>query len=159
MTLAYIRSHYNVPAKLGARIEWTDPRGQKWAGTITGTHAACLRVKFDADRDKTTRRILHPTDNVRYLPPLPSPKDRVIEIYPCAHAAKTTTGYKIRSRGPGEAGEYRLLGFGKTAKAAWADAASVATAPQFRGLAYREIHVEPASHQQNTETNNEESVP
>lgn len=160
MNLAYIRKHYNVPAKVGARVEWTDPRGQKWAGTIAGcAEGARLKIRFDADRDKATRRILHPTDNVRYLPPLPSPKDRVLERYPCAYAAKTVTGYKIRSRGPGESGDYRLLGFARTAKAAWADAAQVISAPQFRGLAYKEIHVEPPSHQQNAETNNEESVP
>lgn len=68
MTLAYIRKTYDVPAKRGARIEWTDERGQKWVGRVVGpsSDGARLKVQFDV-HGKRRRSILHPTDGVRYL--------------------------------------------------------------------------------------------
>lgn len=121
MTLAYIRKTYDVPAKRGARIEWTDERGQKWVGRVVGPSGdgARLKVQFDVN-GKRRRSILHPTDNVRYLEKPASPKDRVLAEHPCAHAVKLRMGWAIRSS---HSIEFERLGYGKTATMAWREAA------------------------------------
>jgi len=65
MSMEYIRKTYGVPAKRGARIEFTGSiGGRPQNGTIIGTDGARLRVLFDGE---ATRRILHPTWSLRYL--------------------------------------------------------------------------------------------
>jgi len=73
MSMQSIRDYYKVPAKRGARIEFTGDslgkfiygflyKGKK--GTITGSYRNYLRVRFDSESDIKT---LHPTWEVRYL--------------------------------------------------------------------------------------------
>jgi hypothetical protein len=61
--LDYIRQHYGVPAKRGARIRFTDG-GFSREGTIVSASGPYLRVQFDGMRYKST---LHPTWNVEYI--------------------------------------------------------------------------------------------
>jgi hypothetical protein len=71
--MEYIRKTYNVPAKRGARIEFTGDslakfiygflyKGKK--GTIVAARGGYIRVRFDGQIDIKT---LHPTWEVRYL--------------------------------------------------------------------------------------------
>ena len=62
MSLAEIRKQHGVPAKRGARIEYTDTAGRVWAGRITSADGALLRVRFDGHV-----RQVHPTWHVKYL--------------------------------------------------------------------------------------------
>ena len=72
MSLQYIRDNYNVPAKRGARIEYTDTMGvfikgfTYWPskGTIVGARGKYLRVRFDGHTSIVT---IHPTNKVKYL--------------------------------------------------------------------------------------------
>lgn len=68
MSLDYIRRHYNVPAKKGGRIRFTDSNGYIWEGRITSARGTYLRVLPD-DRIPSckTRLTLHPTWNVEYI--------------------------------------------------------------------------------------------
>lgn len=62
--LRYIRSTYNVPAKIGRKIRYHgDPEGPK-DGTIVGASSARLIVDFWDEKEC----VLHPTLNVDYLP-------------------------------------------------------------------------------------------
>lgn len=71
MSMEYIRKTYNVPAKRGARIEYTDETGkfimgflyQPKRGTIVRSRGQYIRVRFDGE---TLVRTLHPK-SVRYL--------------------------------------------------------------------------------------------
>ncbi len=69
MSMEYIRKTYNVPAKRGMRIKWTDCYGHVFNGVITSAKNGRLLVLVD-DRipNYRGRLILHPTDNVEYLP-------------------------------------------------------------------------------------------
>lgn len=71
MSMAYIRTHYRVPAKRGGRVEFTssDRDGREvMEGTITGSRGASLRVRLDGNNRSY---IFHPTYNLRYLEPQP----------------------------------------------------------------------------------------
>lgn len=121
MTLAYIRKTYDVPAKVGAPIEWTDHRGKKWTATIMNcsSDGARLKVKFDHNGK---RSILHPTEGVRYLKNQ-TPKERVLESWPDARAVRMSTGdWKLLSCEHGTS-KCRALAWGTTAGEAWRAAA------------------------------------
>jgi hypothetical protein len=68
MSMDYIRRTYNVPAKRGGRIKYTDSKGYEFFGRITSAIDGYLRVLVD-DRvpGYRNRLILHPTFNVEYL--------------------------------------------------------------------------------------------
>ena len=57
MSMNYIRSTYNVPAKRGARVEYLYPSPARM-GTIVGSVGARLRIRLDGDKHS---RIFHPT--------------------------------------------------------------------------------------------------
>ena len=70
--MQWIRDNYNVPAKRGARIEFTDSTAlfimgflyQPRRGTVVAARGGYLRVRFDNEK---FIRNLHPKCNVRYL--------------------------------------------------------------------------------------------
>lgn len=65
MSIAWIRKTYNVPAKVGGNLVYTDTDGRKWTCRITGTNGSGhLRAKTETG---TRSFILHPTWNVEYL--------------------------------------------------------------------------------------------
>lgn len=57
MSLGYIRSQYEVPARRGQRVEW---RGRP--GTIVSSRNAYIRVRLD-ERPHGACVVLHPTDD------------------------------------------------------------------------------------------------
>jgi hypothetical protein len=65
MSMKWIRDSYHVPAKRGARIEYTGD-GKPKIGTITSARSGRLNVRFDGE--DFTSFILHPTWKIRYLP-------------------------------------------------------------------------------------------
>ena len=69
MSLPFIRKTYNVPAKRGGRVRYTDGDGVIWNGAITSACGARLRILVD-DRvpGYRGRMLLHPTWNIEYLP-------------------------------------------------------------------------------------------
>jgi len=64
MSLDFIRRTYNVPAKRGGRVEYTETNGQKFKGTIrSADHRLCIR--YDGLRHNVR---IHPTDPaLKYL--------------------------------------------------------------------------------------------
>ena len=66
MSMEYIRKAYRVPAKRGARIEFTDTFGKVHEGRIVGSRGCYLRADMPTIRGGVVT--LHPTSNVRYLP-------------------------------------------------------------------------------------------
>ena len=64
MSMQYIRNAYNVPAKRGARVEYTGEISPS-VGTITGSEGARIRVRMDGE---AYTGIYHPTWEMRYLP-------------------------------------------------------------------------------------------
>lgn len=69
MSLEYIRRTYNVPAKRGGRIRYTDTQGVVFNCTITSARGGHLRVLVDDRVPGYRGRLnLHPTWNVEYLP-------------------------------------------------------------------------------------------
>lgn len=57
--LEHIRTIYDVPAKLGGKIEY------KWrSGTIVGVKGQYLRALLDGEREI---KLYHPTLNMKYL--------------------------------------------------------------------------------------------
>lgn len=63
MSLDYIRDHYGVPARRGARIQYTGG-GYTARGTVVGARNQYLRVRFDGAEEIHT---LHPTWKVEYI--------------------------------------------------------------------------------------------
>ncbi len=61
----YIQSYYRVPAKKGARIEYTD-RGVTKPGKIVGARGQYIRIHFDGEA-KPVNGVFHPTDGIKYL--------------------------------------------------------------------------------------------
>lgn len=59
MTMAYIRSKYNVPAKKGMKVAVEGKQG-----IITGTKGTYLMVLLDGDKESKPR---HPTCFIDYL--------------------------------------------------------------------------------------------
>ncbi|WP_336801574.1 hypothetical protein [Kaistia sp. MMO-174] len=68
--MAYIRKRYSVPAKRGARVEYTGC-GRKELGTIRSARGAHLMIQLDGIKHTMP---FHPTWELRYLDaPLPLP--------------------------------------------------------------------------------------
>jgi hypothetical protein len=67
MSMEWIRKTYNVPARRGGRIRFTDAHGGRWEGHITAASGPHLLVRMDGWRPKRRRARLHPTWNVEYL--------------------------------------------------------------------------------------------
>lgn len=63
MSMEYIRNTYGIPAKRGARVEYS-ANGVIVQGTIQGTKGAYLRIKMDGDK---VSRLYHPTWQLKYL--------------------------------------------------------------------------------------------
>ncbi|MBM4469875.1 hypothetical protein GS502_11175 [Rhodococcus hoagii] len=68
MSLVYIRTAYQVPAKRGRRIRYTGDTAPR-TGTIVAAAGQYLRVRFD-DEPKRIHS-LHPTWKVEYLEETP----------------------------------------------------------------------------------------
>jgi hypothetical protein len=73
MSMKYIRQYYGVPAKRGARIEYSGDETSKFIqgflfqpkkGTIVGAQDQYLRVRFDGS---TRIETVHATWKVKYL--------------------------------------------------------------------------------------------
>jgi hypothetical protein len=60
MSLKYIRDTYNVPAKRGGRISLSRGELKPLLGTITSSHSARIRIKFDVTPH--LRHFYHPCD-------------------------------------------------------------------------------------------------
>ncbi len=58
----WVRKNYNVPAKVGGRVEYTGS-GKSQMGTITGSSGPHLMVRLDGARRS---RPYHPTWEIRY---------------------------------------------------------------------------------------------
>lgn len=63
MSMDYIRSHYAVPARKGARVEYTGGKEPR-QGTITGAEGAHLLIKLDGQKHSLP---YHPTWKLTYL--------------------------------------------------------------------------------------------
>lgn len=63
MTMDYIRQTYDVPAKRGARVEYTGGKAPE-QGTITGADGAHLMIKLDSRKHSLP---FHPTWELNYL--------------------------------------------------------------------------------------------
>ena len=64
VSMKYIRDHYGVPAKRGARVAFTSAANAV-QGTIIGSRGAYIRVRWEGARRVFTH---HPTDSIIYLP-------------------------------------------------------------------------------------------
>jgi hypothetical protein len=67
MSMEWIRAHYGVPAKRGARVRYTPCEGstdKSAEGVITAVCGPHLRVRLDGERRS---RIFHPTWQLQYL--------------------------------------------------------------------------------------------
>jgi len=64
MTMKYVRTHYNVPAKRGGRVIFSGGH-QERHGTIKSARGGKLRVQLDGDKHT---RVFHPTWEMEYLP-------------------------------------------------------------------------------------------
>lgn len=60
MTMAYIRSKYNIPARKGMRVKVGDRFGM-----ITGARLQYLLILLDGDKHSTPH---HPTYEIEYIP-------------------------------------------------------------------------------------------
>ena len=63
MSMEYIRAHYGVPAKRGARIRYTGT-GEPQDGTIVGSDGPYIVVRLDGE---TRTGKMHPEWKVEYL--------------------------------------------------------------------------------------------
>lgn len=61
--MQYIRDTYGVPAKRGARVEYTGGKEAR-KGTITGAGGCGILVRLDGDKHSLP---FHPTWELRYL--------------------------------------------------------------------------------------------
>ncbi len=64
MSMRYIRRYYKVPARRGARVEYTG-ESEPQQGTITSSEGARIRVRMDGEKHTG---IYHPTWCMSYLP-------------------------------------------------------------------------------------------
>jgi len=67
MSMEYIRTHYKVPAKRGARVRYIGSPGFAYDGTIVGSQNARLRIRFDGSPMGTDIVTAHPTWKIEYL--------------------------------------------------------------------------------------------
>lgn len=63
MSIAWVRKHYNVPAKVGGRVEYTGESKPQF-GTICGTSGSHLSIRLDGIKHSMP---FHPTWKLRYL--------------------------------------------------------------------------------------------
>ncbi|RRH98058.1 hypothetical protein EH240_19875 [Mesorhizobium tamadayense] len=63
MSIAWIRKSYNVPAKVGGRVEYTGD-GKSEFGTITSATNGRLNIRLDRFKHPMP---FHPTWKLRYL--------------------------------------------------------------------------------------------
>lgn len=61
--MKWVRDHYGVPAKRGARVEYTGS-GKSEFGTITKASGGHLRIRLDGWKRPMP---FHPTWEIRYL--------------------------------------------------------------------------------------------
>lgn len=73
MSMKYIRDHYGVPAKRGARVLYSPPNEQARYGTIKISSGAGLIIKLDGNKKSA---IYHPTWCIEYLEPLKKKKPK-----------------------------------------------------------------------------------
>lgn len=59
MSMAYIRSYYNVPAKRGARVRYNGK-----PGVIVGSNGARLKIRLDGER---SAKAYHPMWHIEYI--------------------------------------------------------------------------------------------
>lgn len=64
MTMEYIRTMYNVPAKCGGRVIYSGD-GTRRHGTIRSASAGYVFVQLDGHKDSLP---YHPTWKIEYLP-------------------------------------------------------------------------------------------
>lgn len=65
MSMAQLREHYNVPAKRGGKIEFTDKNNRQRQGVITSASTSLrLRVRLEGLNHPVA---LHPTWNINYI--------------------------------------------------------------------------------------------
>lgn len=66
MSLAYIRSVFDIPAWRGMRVRYCAPGKQHlgWEGVVTSAKGGRLFVRRDGEREP---RICHPTRHLTYL--------------------------------------------------------------------------------------------
>jgi hypothetical protein len=63
MSMDYIRSYYDVPAKQGGRVRYSGGR-HSMDGTITGAQGAHLMIRLDGQQHSMP---YHPTWTIEYL--------------------------------------------------------------------------------------------
>jgi hypothetical protein len=63
VSMKYIRDYYSVPAKRGARVEYTGGKTPK-TGVITSARDAKINIRMDGMQHPRT---YHPTWEIRYL--------------------------------------------------------------------------------------------
>lgn len=64
MSMEYIRQHYGVPARRGARVRYRPERGKPCEGRITGTSGPHLMIRLDG---RNRSEPFHPVWNLDYL--------------------------------------------------------------------------------------------
>lgn len=64
--MEYIRSHYGVPARRGAKVIFTDPKLGNMAMVITGSRGQYILLR-PANDPKAASKPYHPTWNILYL--------------------------------------------------------------------------------------------
>jgi hypothetical protein len=64
MSMEWIRKNYRVPARRGARVEYSGC-GKRELGTITSARGSHLNIRLDGYRHSAP---FHPTWKLRYLP-------------------------------------------------------------------------------------------
>lgn len=69
MSLDYIRNQYGVPAKKGARVEYTGDRSKgTQLGVVTGAQGGHVLIRIDGEKASLP---YHPTWELKYLTPTP----------------------------------------------------------------------------------------
>lgn len=66
MSIEYIRKTYNVPAKIGGELNFTNCKGVVFECTIFSTIGSYLKVRYKDAEKKNSYLILHPTYNIEY---------------------------------------------------------------------------------------------
>ena len=67
MSIKHIRDYYDVPAKIGGALKFTDGDGIVWNCTIFSTVNSHLKVRVEGMPNKNGYWLLHPTWNIEYL--------------------------------------------------------------------------------------------
>lgn len=93
MTIAALRSAFNVPAKVGGRVLYAAANGAEFKGTIRGVNrgSTYLKVLMDGER---SWRYAHPVNEVTYLDAKGNPlagEAELIELSPAMLAVMRAT--------------------------------------------------------------------